>query len=437
MNNLTFRLIFIIIFSCLCSLTIKSTCNCTLDVNSLKKEIAETPEKSGGIYYAYPVVKDTMPEIPPGYHPIMINHYGRHGSRWCIKEYEYPLLLDIMQQALDNDNLTPIGIDVMRQVEALYLHASGKAGALSPLGEKQHRAIATRLFKRFPQLFLSTDTIMAISSIEPRCIISMAAFCEALKEHSPKLIINRSAYPGDMDFISYSSPEAKLNCSDTAAWRNDFISFRDSVINPQRLMNVIFRNPTAIQDAGLFMRTLHDIAVDIQDVERTENLLSLFTPEELYNLWTVLNYNMYVKHCYANVSKGSGPKSAASLLQHFIDTTDSTLHFPTTSKVILRFGHDTVLIRLMALMGICGMAESQANPLQYMTAWQDFRAAPMAANLQMIIYLHESEEPLIVLRHNESPVSLPLTHIEGFPFLYPWREVRQLWIDRIATAYNL
>ena len=49
-------------------------------------EILHTPEKSGGIYYAYPVTADQVPAIPGGYHPVAIVHYGRHGSRWAIKK---------------------------------------------------------------------------------------------------------------------------------------------------------------------------------------------------------------------------------------------------------------------------------------------------------------------------------------------------------------
>ena len=48
----------------------------------IRREIAATPEKSGGIYYAYPYSTDSLAPVPAGFEPVYISHYGRHGSRW-------------------------------------------------------------------------------------------------------------------------------------------------------------------------------------------------------------------------------------------------------------------------------------------------------------------------------------------------------------------
>ena len=57
---------------------------------------AQTRQQMGGVYYAYPegpsaktgtfgtatyVLSDSL-NVPQGYAPFYISHYGRHGSRW-------------------------------------------------------------------------------------------------------------------------------------------------------------------------------------------------------------------------------------------------------------------------------------------------------------------------------------------------------------------
>ena len=44
-------------------------------------EIAENPERSGGIYRSYDYRPGPAYPVPKGYMPFYISHYGRHGSR--------------------------------------------------------------------------------------------------------------------------------------------------------------------------------------------------------------------------------------------------------------------------------------------------------------------------------------------------------------------
>ena len=39
-------------------------------------------ERQGGVYYAYHAPEFISTDVPQGYHPFYISHYGRHGSRW-------------------------------------------------------------------------------------------------------------------------------------------------------------------------------------------------------------------------------------------------------------------------------------------------------------------------------------------------------------------
>ena len=52
-------------------------------------EIAENPERSGGIYHSYNYHPIPAVPVPKGYIPFYISHYGRHGSRYHTSEKAY------------------------------------------------------------------------------------------------------------------------------------------------------------------------------------------------------------------------------------------------------------------------------------------------------------------------------------------------------------
>ncbi len=400
-----------------------------------RRLIAEEPGRSGGIYYAYPFTTDEMPPLPDGYEVSFLSHYGRHGSRWLNRTWEYTEAMAAMDSAANAGGLTPLGRDVRERLRIIVDQAEGNGGALSPLGERQHRQIAERMFRRFPTLFTDTARhIESYSSTTPRCIISMAAFNERLKELNPSLSIRRHASPGDMRFISYSNPEMKAVNNSSAPWWNDLEAWRDSVLEPGRLMAALFTDPAGISRPVRMMWLLHDIAVDTQDVEPGVELLDIFTSDELYHLWSCLNYKMYYLHANNPATGAPGPRSAASLLRHFtVDIDSAVMGLRTDRSVTLRFGHDTALMRLMALMNIEGADASVGSPSDIDGRWTDFLLTPMGANLQVVLLTsRRGDEPLILLRHNERTASLPLQALPGG--YYRWSDVRRLWTANADKA---
>ena len=74
----------------------------------IRREIAATPEKSGGIYYAYPYSTDSLAPVPAGFEPVYISHYGRHGSRWHTSAKLHDNTLKVLQKQYAAGNLIPV-----------------------------------------------------------------------------------------------------------------------------------------------------------------------------------------------------------------------------------------------------------------------------------------------------------------------------------------
>lgn len=391
-------------------------------------ELRVCPDKAGSIYYVYQAPDADLSKVPAGYTPFYISHYGRHGSRWITADSRYRDVIDVMER--DTTNLTPLGRDAYERLLVVWEDARGHGGELTPLGNRQHHDIAVRMVKRLPELFnYNSAKVSAKSSTAGRCIMSMAAFCDGLKELNPKLNITREASARDMNFIVHNTPESKFNSdSINAPWRAGFRAFEDSVLQPGRLVASLFVDPARVPNHRGFMEGLYWIAVDMQNVELEVSFYDLFTPEELYNIWQTINYRMYEANVrYIDGKPGPGPESARPLLHRIVADADNAVASGGKSAD-LRFGHDTNLIRLLALMQADIMAYNASDPVKYKDAWQDFRVSPMAANLQLEFFKDNDGDVLVRMLHNECEIRVPVIGENG-PF-YRWESLREYLMSR-------
>ncbi len=369
----------------------------TLPAHHLKKEeIMQSPEKMGSIYYAYPTPDGIRTPAPEGYSPFYVSHYGRHGSRWMTSDERYLEVIRFFDTFHEKSALTALGEDVRLRLQKVWENARGRGGDLTSLGERQHKAIARRLYQQYPQIFRDSACISARSSTSVRCIMSMSAFSEQLKELNPSLRITREANRRYMDYIAYTSPELEEFSSDSAAWRTGFRCYEESHIRPERLTATLFTNPQEVKDPRGLMMGLYWIASDMQDVELPLSFYDLFEKEELFNIWQSINYRMYICNANAPLNGGVAPESAKSLLKNIIESADHAIRKGTPCAT-LRFGHDTNLIRLLALMQVEGCSNQETDPDRYYLAWQDFRISPMGANLQLIFFKNGQGEVIVKL----------------------------------------
>lgn len=394
---------------------------------SLTEIFTETPEKAGGIYYAYDVEADSMATAPAGYQPVYVSHYGRHGSRWPVNEKIYKDAGDFFQREQLKENITPEGKRIWKLVTLCAGDFHGHRGELTPMGERQHRAIARRLAQRFPQLFGEGKKVEARSSIEPRCIMSMWAATEGLAEAGAKATVGRHASPGDMDFIHHKTEAAEVMASDMAPWRWDFDSYRDANTVSKKTATPLFKTLPDNDSLPIFMRSLYDIAISVQDIDSLEApLLSIFDPEELQGQWKAANYIQYVANGRSEAGEYAGIQAAVPLAQEIADRADEMLASGAVSAD-LRFGHDTDLLRLLSLLDVNGAGVEATGPEEAARAWHNFDFSPMGANLQLIFYRNAKGDVIVAPRLNERPATISDVP-QVTPGFYDW-ELLKLYIS--------
>ena len=400
----------------------------------LLKLFAAQPECAGSVYRAYPTPPKADLRVPQGYEVAYISHYGRHGSRWLTEDSRYKAIIEVFS----HNELTPAGKRAFAMIQEAWRDAEERSGELTAVGERQHKAIGRRMVERFPTLFAGKRRIKAESSIVRRCMMSMMAFCESVKECNPNLEIERSANQRGMKYINYESSELKeINRADSH-WRKVYNNFRANAIDTLGIMSTFFAHPRQLSCSQLWLaEELYWLAQDIQNTELSPtdvNLLQFFTAEQLYNIWKCVNLRMYIANSNSPLSRGLPAESSENLLQEIISSADDALSGRSPYTANLRFGHDSALLRLLARMHIVGCSEPIDDNHDVCNRWQDYRISPMAANLQIVFYVNpKSHSTIVRFLLNERKAFLPIPSIKGYDDLYEWEEVKKFWEKSLSN----
>ena len=392
-----------------------------------KEEMIQDLNKTGSVYYAYPVkeFKNTPP--PAGYTPFYISHYGRHGSRYLISTRDYMWLKEALKNAEEANALTALGKDVLQRIDSVLVETEGRGGDLSPLGVRQHKGIADRMYHSYPEVFPDSTEISARSTTVVRCVLSMDAFCERLKELNPTLQITRESSERYMSYLNYHSEESNEYMKQ---WREEYMKFREEMTHPERLINTVFSDKEYIRkniNPTDFMWGLYYLASGMQDIETPLSFYDLFTFEELFDLWQVFNFDFYAGSGNYAGNNGMMIENARNLLNNIIDTADQALAADKPS-VTLRFGHDGNLIPLAGILEFPNAIGKTGDPHEIYHVFADYKVAPMAGNIQMIFFRNENDisAPVLVkFMLNEEEQTIPV-ETNSWPF-YNWEDVKSYY----------
>ena len=133
--------------------------------------------------------------------------------------------------------------------------AKSRYGELTPLGARQHKGIAERMYKNFPEVFKGEAEVDACSTVVIRCILSMAAECLKLQSLNPKLQFKNDASYADMYYMNNDDPYVKTLCKADEVVEAK-AAIRKEHVHPERLMKALFNNEDYVNwkvDAGRLM----------------------------------------------------------------------------------------------------------------------------------------------------------------------------------------
>ncbi len=404
--------------------------------SSVREAFKQDIHRSANNYQAYP--DRNLPSLTPapeGYVPFYINHYGRHGSRWLIAPTDYTFPVEELTKGERNGKLTKRGHEVLEVCRQMLDASQGRLGELSDIGAEQHQRIARRMFQNFPEVWAGQAQVDAKSTVVIRCILSMLNEVETLKALNPELQITTDASEHDMYYMNYRDTVA---IAAQKAARPAVDQMKTQIFTPKKLEKMtsrLFNDKKFVRDSinsFKFEYILFDVVSNMQshhDFENIDLYSGVFTLDEAIDFWTYNNARWYIYSGNTPLNNHTGARAHRHLLRNFVEEADKAI-LSGTNSATLRFGHESVVLPMVCLMGLNGMDYQTADLETLADHWRSYEVFPMAANIQMIYYRKAgSDDILVKILLNEQEATLPIT-TDCAPY-YHWLDVRQHFLKSV------
>ena len=426
----------VILFTIHCSLFTVHCSLFTAQAQTVRDLIIQNPTYASCNYDVYPdSVPDNLTPSPKGKKPFYISHYGRHGSRYISSRTGYDTPFRMIAHADSVNELTPVGDRVFDEMKFIMDDTEERWGELTSYGKVQHRNIASRMMQRFPEVFKDDANVKCVSTIVPRCIESMGAAMVEMKQINPKLRITMEASQRNQWYMNYQDRKLRRNYMTPEA-KKAYDAYTSSRMGNSRLMELIFKNPDIVKeivDEEFFNYYLMKMGLFQQNTHLRNNtyLQDLFQTDELYRMWQIDNALWYIQHGACKLNGGKQPTSQRNLLRQLIADADSCIRLDRPGAQ-LRFGHETVLLPLVCLIGINGydLATDNLDELEE-KGWWCSSVFPMGGNLQFIFYRSspKDKDVLVKVLLNEQEATLPIA-TDCAPY-YHWTDVRSFCLGKL------
>ena len=401
-----------------------------------KEEIYADILKSGSNYMAYQAPTKALTKAPKGYEPFYMSHYGRHGSRWLINENDYTSVIRVFRRANELGKLTPLGKEALAKLERFIPTTKGRLGELSDIGEQQHHGIGRRMTENFPEIFSGKDAeVDARSTVVVRCILSMTAECEELTAFNPQMKMHNDVSESYQYYLNHNFSQ---RLKDASRNRGSIVDeYKKKYTHPERFCRALFNDESYWSDEDFrprsFMRAVFNVITNMQSHGNGEDMWNLFTTEECYDLWKIVNIDWYLGYGAAPQTGGIMQFNQADLLHNIIETTDTIMASKTFKNgATLRFGHEVCVMPLACLLELdsCGRQVQDLDHLE--DYWVNYRIYPMACNIQLVFYRSKKlkDAPILVKALlNEKEATLPVP-TDQYPY-YKWDDLRAYYVKKL------
>ena len=384
----------------------------------VREEVYANPMRSYGNDFPYPTETYRQTPSPKGYKPFYISHYGRHGSRYYWESSLYKRIDSLLTDAHAKGILTEAGESFYRQFSSILPELTVKVTELTPLGYEQHVRVAKTMYDSFPEIFKKGGHVEAFSSLEDRCMVSMAAFCQSLAGLNSKLDIFQRASRETLDAVV---PDSRDNPRRWTCEPEPFpVPGEPSVsttpaAGKKPFVTLFFKEASlSEQEAGTIQSTLGTFYTSLPSIGHEGIMGEPYSLDEMYNRWELSNagsYRYYWSKRYL----------AVPIVEDILDRAD------------LRFGHDSYLGPLNILLGLDGSLTVPADPDDFKYVYQNYNTC-MAGNIQLIFYKSRKpgDEILVKALLCGREVTLPLPG-DRHPY-YRWSDFRKFYRDLCDQA---
>lgn len=420
---------------CLCALSFSVLCFS----QSTEEIISKDPRKAACSFYVYDYKNaPEMTPAPKGYKPFYISHFARHGARYCTSEYGR--LYDWFTKASAAGVLTDAGKDFFARYEPFYQKVKDCGGNLTDLGKSQHKAIAEHMFERFPSVFKGNTHIEAVSTESPRVIMSMwsclsrlVALDKDIDIHADASLKYASWLQPPLTTQPYYSKKAYMSGEKAEAQIKEYY---ENTVPWKEIAEKFFTSSDVLADVlkitpERFIGSLHGVVTGSYCLDENQGCFDdVFTPEQLYQVWKGQSARYFLDVANYEASESCVLDYAAFTLEHMITMADEDMASGET-QLRLRFGHDSGIAPLMAVLNANGYGEPTASFEDGLTVFPSY-SVPMGASVQLIFFKNAKGNVLVKVLLNEKEATLPFEAVDG-PY-YNWSDFKEYYHPIISSA---
>jgi hypothetical protein len=287
------------------------------------------------------------------------------------------------------------------------------------------------MYNSFPEVFEKGGNVLAISSLQGRCVISMAGFCQELVQCNPKIEIREQSSRFTLDGVVPTDGQNPVKHNYARNVKPRYEQNRDKLkideVLRGKIIERMFTNTEGLPgNLHHISSNMINLYTSLPSIGHEGMMEGIITDEEIAAEWERDNLGSY--------SWVFGPQwQTVPVLQDIIRKADAKLDGSNDRIADLRFGHDTVLGPLTVLMGLNGADIDPEDPFEVKNCYQNWETCK-ASNLQLIFYRSKKQGDDILLKCllNGEEATLPVP-TNNFPY-YKYSDFRQFYTARCDNA---
>lgn len=371
-----------------------------------------------GTSLPYPCLGDHEAyQVPDSLEVVYIDHVGRHGARFLSKA---SYTRDMLKFLDDAGPLTAAGVRLRALCHRLDSVTAGRYGALDSIGMVEQTGIGDRMSRRGAEALRQLDSVTAIASYVPRCVMSMDICSHAVIWNHPKTEMGQGSGPRYNTLVRFFDTDSAYLAYDRSnEWKRVWEEY-DAKVSPVDAVRRLIPNCNAVSDKKLrkMARVMYKIVAGANAVFGSVDWQAFYTPDEYRRAWQSENLRHYLTYSANGLSLTPSRMSRSLVADIAASLEHASRPGYDGPAMTLRFGHAETLMPLLSQLAVPGCRYVTTDWSGVAGHWRDYEVVPMAANLQLLLLRSKGTDRLYVQTlHNEQPAMPLMTFIRAMEWL--------------------
>lgn len=371
-----------------------------------------------GTSLPYPCLGDHEAyQVPDSLEVVYIDHVGRHGARFLSKA---SYTRDMLKFLDDAGPLTPAGVRLRALCHRLDSVTAGRYGALDSIGMVEQTGIGDRMSRRGAEALRQLDSVTAIASYVPRCVMSMDMCSHAVIWNHPKTEMGQGSGPRYNKLVRFFETDSAYLAYDRSnEWKRVWEAY-DAKVSPVDAVRRLIPNCNAVSDKKLrkMARVMYKIVAGANAVFGSVDWQAFYTPDEYRRAWQSENLRHYLTYSANGLSLTPSRMSRSLVADIAASLEHASRPGYDGPAMTLRFGHAETLMPLLSQLAVPGCRYVTTDWSGVAGHWRDYEVVPMAANLQLLLLRSKGTDRMYVQTlHNEQPAMPLMTFIRAMEWL--------------------